>query len=135
MVRVCYSPFHKGDPIFGEKAPYEDKSLTHGLCPSCFELEMEEIEKMGRAKDWREEWREFKKNKGRINMPRERQPKKGDFVLWEDGVWLIRKILKIKTKTYGTAYKVVIENCETGDFDELLADNLAPTSIQTWEAE
>ncbi len=134
MVRVCCSKFHKGDPVFGEKAPYEDESLTHGFCEVCFEKEMEEIEKMGHLKKgWREEWREFKKNRGRRNMPRERQPKVGDFILFDDNTWVIKKI---SNKRY------VVAECldETGEKEEIieeefLLDNLAPTDIQTWEAE
>lgn len=132
MIRICCSKFHRGDPIFGEKPPYEDKSLTHGYCESCFEKEMEDLEAMKLIKsDWREEWREFKKNKGRtINMPRERKPKEGDFVLWDDGTWLISKVIKreVHISLLG----------ESGDFigdDRLLIDNLAPTPIRTWEVE
>jgi len=55
LVRICSSKFHKGDRVFGEKPPYEDKSETHGFCESCFEKEMDELEKIGRLKPgWRE---------------------------------------------------------------------------------
>jgi len=131
VIRVCYSRFHKGDPIFGEKPPYEDETLTHGLCPSCFEKEMEELEKRGEIKkDWKEEWREFKKNKEEINMPREKQPRKGDFVLFDNDIWII-KVRKRK----GNSSIAMIESYASGDQDELLIDNLAPTDIRTWEAE
>lgn len=127
MIRICSSKLHKGSPVFGEKPPYEDKSSTHGFCPSCFELEMEELERKGYiGNDRREEWREFKKNKGRHNMPRERQPKKGDFVLFDGEVWTIEKI---KGKT------VHLDGVTMEDEEQLLIDNLAPTDIQTWEAE
>lgn len=128
MFRVCYSKFHKGDPVFGEKPPYEDRSSTHGLCPSCFILEMEELEKRGLiGSDWREEWREFKKNKGRVNMAKERQPKVGDFVLFEDDYFIITKVGKKMVNLEGVCGEDVYEN--------LLIDELAPTDIKTWEAE
>jgi hypothetical protein len=128
MIRICCSKFHKGDPIFGEKPPYENKDYTHGFCPSCFELEMEELERGGHiGSDWREEWREFKKNKGRRNMPREKQPKKGDFVLFEDDYFIITKVRGRMVNLEGVCGGDVYEN--------LLIDNLAPTDIQTWEAE
>jgi hypothetical protein len=55
LVRVCCSKFHKGDRVFGEKPPYGDKSETHGFCESCFEKEMDELEKIGRLRPgWKE---------------------------------------------------------------------------------
>ena len=30
--------------IYGEKEPLDDKRLTHGYCPECFEIAMAEIE-------------------------------------------------------------------------------------------
>lgn len=43
MIRVCYSKHHIGDRKFGEKAPFEDKSETSGVCEECFPKEMENI--------------------------------------------------------------------------------------------
>ncbi len=39
MIQKCYSC---GD-IYGEKEPFEDESISHGLCESCFPQEMERI--------------------------------------------------------------------------------------------
>jgi hypothetical protein len=33
----------------GEKEPFEDRSETHGACPSCEKKLMEQVEKMERA--------------------------------------------------------------------------------------
>lgn len=44
MIRSCYSTFHVGPRIFGEKEPFEDRSITDGLCDRCYELEMEQID-------------------------------------------------------------------------------------------
>lgn len=43
MIRVCFSDFHSGDRIMGEKEPFEDKRETHGLCDGCLKLELEKI--------------------------------------------------------------------------------------------
>lgn len=138
MIRVCYSKFHKGSQIFGEKPPYEDKSYTHGLCETCFDLEMEELERMGRiSSDWREDYKEFKKNfDRRTKMPgriRDKilTPRVGDFVLWEDQTW---EIIKVKRKTVIIGLFEEPEKHEL-DREELLIDNLEPTPIKTWEVE
>jgi hypothetical protein len=39
MIRICY----RCHIIMGEKKPYEDLSLTHGLCDVCFDKEMKDI--------------------------------------------------------------------------------------------
>ncbi|KKM24230.1 hypothetical protein LCGC14_1607200 [marine sediment metagenome] len=39
MIRVCYICKH----VSGEKEPFEDKSLTHGLCDRCFKKEKERL--------------------------------------------------------------------------------------------
>lgn len=44
MIRVCYSIHHVGNRKFGEKEPLEDKRETHGLCDSCFEKEIQDIQ-------------------------------------------------------------------------------------------
>ena len=139
MIRECYSKFHIGSRVFGEKPPFEDTSVTGGLCPECFELEMDKLAREGHVPlGWRRDWEAFKKNKRRRNMlikkPKitrvirigRNRPVKGDFVLWENELWIIHKV---KTKS------VILINNETGEPDELLIDNLAPTDIQTWEAE
>ncbi len=41
MIRVCAECKIQ----YGEKAPFEDKSLTHGLCRECFEKALRKIEK------------------------------------------------------------------------------------------
>lgn len=45
MIRVCYSKFHVGNRVFGEKEPFEKKEETGGLCPICRILEMFYIRK------------------------------------------------------------------------------------------
>jgi len=42
--------------VMGEKPPYQDKSVTHGICEKCL------------AK-WEKEYREEKKQKGRTIKP------------------------------------------------------------------
>lgn len=52
MIRVCVVC----KKVFGEKPPYEDKSVTHGICEICFPKEMErmrrELEEIKRDKKW-----------------------------------------------------------------------------------
>lgn len=43
MLRICCSSFHKGEKLFGEKAPFEDRDETHGFCTACFALELQKI--------------------------------------------------------------------------------------------
>lgn len=45
MVRMCYSKFHVGDRKFGEKEPFDDKRVTHGICGDCSPKEMADIER------------------------------------------------------------------------------------------
>ena len=126
MIRECYSKFHIGRRVFGEKPPFEDKSVTSGICPECFELEMDKLAREGYVPlGWRKDWETFKKNKRRRNMPR--QPKVGDFLLFDDRIWIIEKVSKGVVNFY--------DEFGTGDSDSLLIENLAPTDIQTWEAE
>jgi len=40
---MCYGKNHVGDRKIGEKAPFEDKEETGGLCDACFEEEKIEI--------------------------------------------------------------------------------------------
>ena len=75
---------------------------------------------------------------GRTNMPRRpvrtseyrakrlNYPKIGDFVLFEDDIW---------TVTAWRGVLVRIEAVASGEIEELLADNFAPTNIKTWEVE
>ncbi len=37
--------------VYGEKEPFEDKSVTHGLCKKCFKREMKKLEGTGRKKN------------------------------------------------------------------------------------
>ncbi len=60
-------------------------------------------------------------------MPRERQPKKGDFVLFEDDTFVIEKV---KKKTV-----VMVSTTDPEIDEELLIDNLYPAYINVWEAE
>jgi len=41
MIRIC-SDCRKD---MGEKPPYEDTSITHGLCPACVEIIREKVRK------------------------------------------------------------------------------------------
>jgi len=44
MIRVCYSKHHPAGPkVFGEKEPYNDLSLTSGICEDCFKKNMEDL--------------------------------------------------------------------------------------------
>ena len=101
--------------IYGEKEPYEDRSYTHGLCPKCFKVRLEEIE--GR--------RELKKVERRLtNMPIRVRPKKGDFVLAFDDIWIVQKIER----------KIAhIENVASGDYEKLYIGTFELTPIHTWE--
>ncbi len=45
MIRICYSIHHVGDRKFGEKPPFDDPTETHGLCSSCFPIEMEDLKR------------------------------------------------------------------------------------------
>jgi len=101
---------------YGEKEPFEDKSVTHGFCPSCLKKELKKLE-------------EFKKTgkRGMINMPKERKPKVGDFVLWDDDIWVIESI-KGKRATIALLGKHGYE-----DEDEILVSSLEETDIRTWE--
>jgi CheY-like chemotaxis protein len=41
MIQVCY---YKGcGVVYGEKEPFSDKSLTHGLCPKHHEISLQEL--------------------------------------------------------------------------------------------
>lgn len=51
MIRVCYSEFHSGDRVLGEKEPFEDRSETHGLCDGCLKLELENIDKRKKKRE------------------------------------------------------------------------------------
>lgn len=42
MIRVCCHC----EVVYGKKAPFEDKSLTHGACKPCHEKAMKEIDEM-----------------------------------------------------------------------------------------
>ena len=114
MIQICMDC----EVIYGEKEPYEDRSYTHGLCPKCFKVRLEELE--GK--------RELKKVERRLtNVPANRpnfKRKVGDFVLAFDDVWVIQKI---KGKT---AY---IENVASGDYEEVFIDSFELTPIHTWE--
>lgn len=46
MIRECYIC----KKIMGEKEPYENKSMTSGICNECFPLEMAKIEKVREKK-------------------------------------------------------------------------------------
>lgn len=119
MIRVCAHC----DEIYGEKEPLEDKSYTHGICIKCLEIE---LKKLGRTL---EKFEEFKKRR-LTNMPREGnghiriRPKKGDFVLAFDDIWIVQKI---KGKI---AY---IEGVGSGEYEEVFIDSFEFTPIQTWE--
>lgn len=44
MIRVCYSTHHPvGPKVFGEKEPFEDLSLTSGICDECLPKDMEDL--------------------------------------------------------------------------------------------
>ena len=44
MIRMCYSQFHIGDRIFGEKEPLRERhNITYGLCDECYKLEVKKI--------------------------------------------------------------------------------------------
>ena len=63
-------------------------------------------------------------------MPNKNRPKVGDFILWEEEVWIINEI-------DGDS---VIISCESNpdieaDEEELPINSLAFTNIQTWETE
>jgi hypothetical protein len=47
MIRVCYLC----KKVYGEKAPIEDRSISHGLCEDCVPLEAARIEEELRAMD------------------------------------------------------------------------------------
>ena len=49
LIRECV----KCGRVYGEKEPYEDRSITSGYCPRCFKEEMEELEKRIEAKERR----------------------------------------------------------------------------------
>jgi len=46
MIRMCY----RCKKIMGEKEPFEDKSITSGLCDDCFPKELQ------RMKEEQERW-------------------------------------------------------------------------------
>lgn len=118
MIQVCMDC----NIIYGEKEPYEDKSHTHGLCPKCFKIRIEEIENL----------RGLKKRERRLtNVPNGNgyariKPKKGDFVLAFDDIWIVQKIEK------KMAY---IENVASGDYEKLYIRAFELTPIHTWEVE
>ncbi len=44
MRRICYGTTqHKCGKLLGYKEPYEDISVTHGLCPECLKETLETI--------------------------------------------------------------------------------------------
>ena len=45
MIRVCY----RCGKVFGEKAPFEDRRISHGLCDSCVPIEAARVEEELRA--------------------------------------------------------------------------------------
>lgn len=45
MIRICCSEDHEGDRVIGEKEPFEDKSLTHGLCEECLRKALQKLER------------------------------------------------------------------------------------------
>ncbi len=47
MIRQCC----KCNVIMGEKEPFEDKSITHGLCPKCVSILRGEIEAMEKGSE------------------------------------------------------------------------------------
>jgi hypothetical protein len=51
MIQICYSKHHVGDRKYGEKEPLEDKSITSGICSSCYPEEL---------KDIREQYKKYK---------------------------------------------------------------------------
>lgn len=45
MIRVCYSTHHPvGPKVIGGKEPFEDLSLTSGICEECFPKDMEDLQ-------------------------------------------------------------------------------------------
>ena len=51
MIQICYSKHHAGPgKVFGEKTPYEDLSLTSGICEDCFPEEMKDLEEWKSSK-------------------------------------------------------------------------------------
>lgn len=55
MIRVCYSRFHIGNRVFGEKEPFDNKNETGGLCSICRILEKLCVQKF-RTKKWFLNW-------------------------------------------------------------------------------
>jgi hypothetical protein len=48
MIRVCY--YKDCGFVYGEKEPFSDKRITHGLCPKHLKISLEEIKgEMGKA--------------------------------------------------------------------------------------
>jgi len=62
------------------------------------------------------------------------RPSVGDFVLWGDEVWIVRKIRQAYEPQH-RFWVADIESVSTGERDGILIDNFAPTSIRTWEVE
>lgn len=62
-----------------------------------------------------------------------RKPKRGDFVLWEDELWIITKIKK--SPAPHKLPLVYIKNYISGEVDQLLMLSLATTSLRVWEVE
>lgn len=44
MIVMCCGENHIGDRFIREKEPLEDKRISHGLCPNCFNLALAESE-------------------------------------------------------------------------------------------
>jgi hypothetical protein len=52
MIRVCATCESEGKPaIMGEKAPFEDRSLTHGICAAHKEAILAEIRRMRETRE------------------------------------------------------------------------------------
>jgi hypothetical protein len=69
----------------------------------------------------------------RVRWPRDdsKRPKVGDFVLYDDIVWIIQEIdNEAKVAHAETALDIGIDEPE-----EFYLPSLAPTSIKTWEIE
>ena len=45
MIRACCSKYHVGPKVMGEIEPYDDLSITGGICDDCFPRDMEDIRK------------------------------------------------------------------------------------------
>jgi len=51
VIQICYSKHHAGPgKVFGEKEPFEDLSLTSGICEDCFPEELKDLEEWKSSK-------------------------------------------------------------------------------------